>query len=55
VEASEEENRAQRYRDLASELRVRVSIIADQRTRQAMIEAANVWDQLASLVDRRVA
>ena len=52
--ASEEENRARRYRDLARELRVRASTMTDERTRQGMLEAAKVWDQLSNFADRQV-
>ena len=43
-----------RYRDLAADLRARAVTLTDERTRQGMLEAANVWDRLADLVDRRV-
>ena len=52
--ASEEENRARRYRDIAKELRVRATTMTDERTRQGMLEAATVWDQLSNFADRQV-
>jgi len=52
VEASPKEGPARRYRVLASELRAGAATMADERTWQGMLEAANVWDRLAEFVDR---
>ena len=52
--ASAEEDRARRYRDLATELRASAEAMTHEGNRQGMLQAANVWDQLADFADRRV-
>jgi len=52
--SSTQDDRARRYRDIASELRARADAMTHEEARQGMLQAANVWDQLADLADRRV-
>jgi hypothetical protein len=49
------ENRAQRYRNIAAEVRAKANDLADGQHRHGMLMAAEVWDRLAALEDRSVA
>ena len=48
------ENRAARYRNIAAEVRARADNLPDERTRQHMLMAAEVWDRLAAFAERSV-
>jgi hypothetical protein len=43
------ENRAVRYRNIAADIRARADSVLDERDRQGMLMAAEVWDRLAAL------
>jgi len=45
---------ARRYRDLATATRASADAMSHEGVRQAMLEAASVWDQLADLAERQV-
>jgi len=53
VGAGAKEDRARRYRVLATELRASAATMTHERTRLGMLEAATVWDRLADFVDRQ--
>jgi hypothetical protein len=46
------ENRAARYRNLAAEVREKANNLSDDKRRQGMLMAAEVWDRLAALDER---
>ena len=49
-----EDERARRYRHLATELRARADAMTQEGARQGLLQAASVWDRLADFADRRV-
>jgi hypothetical protein len=48
------ENRAARYRNIAAEVRAKAANLSDERARQDMLMAAEVWDRLAMLAEKSV-
>ena len=51
---SDAQDWARRYRDLAIAIRASADAMSHEGVRQAMLEAASVWDQLADLAERQV-
>ena len=48
------QDRAARYRDIATEVRAQANTVADEHDRQAMLKAALVWERLADLAEKTV-
>jgi hypothetical protein len=49
------ENRAVRYRNIAASIRAKADNVSDDRDRQGMLMAAEVWDRLAALDEKSAA
>jgi hypothetical protein len=47
-------NWASLYRNIAAEVRAKVTGASDERARQGMLMAAEVWDRLAMLAEKPV-
>jgi hypothetical protein len=48
------DNRAALYRNIAAEVRAKATGVSDERARQGMLMAAEVWDRLAVLAEKPV-
>jgi hypothetical protein len=48
------ENRAAHYRLIATDVRATADNSSDERVRQGMLMAADVWERLATLAERTV-
>jgi hypothetical protein len=48
------ENRAERYRNMAADVRARAGNVSDEQARRGMLMAAEVWERLAALTERSV-
>jgi hypothetical protein len=48
------ENRAERYRNMAADIRARADNVPDEQARRGMLMAAEVWERLAALAERSV-
>ena len=49
------ENLAERYRNIAAEVRAKADNLSDGQHRQGMLMAAQVWDRLAAFEERAAA
>jgi hypothetical protein len=47
-------NRAELYRNIAAGVRAKAEHSSDERVRQAMLMAAEVWERLATLAEKPV-
>jgi len=46
------EDRAERYRKIAAEVRAKSATMSDEHSRAAILAAADIWDRLAELAEQ---
>jgi hypothetical protein len=48
------EDRAERYRKIAAEVRAMAATMSEEHSRAAMLAAADIWDRLAALAEQSI-